>query len=149
MRVNIVKPSELTDQHLRAEHLEITLVADALRRTLASACGFVLSKVPPRYTLNTGHVYFFYNKGLYLHRRFDALTKEIRGRNFKASLLFPRDEWPDELYNPWTPEEEDFDVIRVRIAERVLKKPDWYKYRSKPLTEQQLALHHFYATLSY
>lgn len=141
MRVNIVPPSELTDQHLRAEHLELTLVADAFRRTLASASGFVPKKVPSRYTLNTGHVYFFYNKGLYLHRRFDLLTKEIHARGFRASLKFPFDIWPTHLYNDWTPEDGDFAVIRARIGERVMRKPYWYRQRSKHLTEEQIEQH--------
>ena len=35
-RINLVPPSELTDQHLIAEYREIFMVAGSLRRTLLS-----------------------------------------------------------------------------------------------------------------
>ena len=69
-RINLVPPSELTDQHLIAEYREIFMVAGSLRRTLLSKNGFQESRVPKKYTLNKGHVYFFYNKGQYLHKRY-------------------------------------------------------------------------------
>ena len=51
-RINIISPSELTDQHLIAEYREIFMVAGSLKRTLISKSGFVESKVPKNYTLN-------------------------------------------------------------------------------------------------
>ena len=39
-RINIVEPSELTDQHLIAEYREIFMVAGSLRRTLVSKSGY-------------------------------------------------------------------------------------------------------------
>ena len=44
-RINIISPSELTDQHLIAEYREIFMVAGSLKRTLISKSGFVESKV--------------------------------------------------------------------------------------------------------
>ena len=46
------------------------MVEASLRRTLLSKNGYNESKVPKKYTLNKGHVYFFYNKGKYLHKRY-------------------------------------------------------------------------------
>ena len=54
-RINIISPSELTDQHLIAEYREIFMVAGSLKRTLISKSGFVESKVPKNFTLNNGH----------------------------------------------------------------------------------------------
>ena len=51
-RINLVPPSELTDQHLIAEYREIFMVAGSLRRTLISNSGYNESKVPKKYTLN-------------------------------------------------------------------------------------------------
>ena len=62
-RINIVEPSELTDQHLIAEYREITMVPGSLKRTLVSKIGYQEKRVPKKFTLNGGHVYFFYNKG--------------------------------------------------------------------------------------
>ena len=60
-RINLVNPSELTDQHLIAEYREIFMVGGSLNRTLNSKVGYREDRVPKQYTLNTGHVYFFYN----------------------------------------------------------------------------------------
>ena len=76
-RINLVPPIELTDQHLIAEYREIFMVAGSLRRTLLSKNGYDESKVSKKYTLNKGHVYFFYNKGKYLHKRYlDLIINE-------------------------------------------------------------------------
>ena len=45
-RINIVNPSELTDQHLIAEYREITMVPGSLKRTLVSKIGYKESKLP-------------------------------------------------------------------------------------------------------
>ena len=79
-RINIISPSELTDQHLIAEYREIFMVAGSLKRTLISKNGYLQSKVPKEYTLNSGHVYFFYNKGKYLNKRYNLIIKEMKLR---------------------------------------------------------------------
>ena len=129
-RINIVNPSELTDQHLIAEYREIFMVAGSLNRTLNSKVGYQEKKVPDRYTLNTGHVYFFYNKGKYLHRRYDELIREMRLRGFMPSndRPFPFRIFLDNgLYNDWTPNIEDYKIIRERITEKINMKPNWYR----------------------
>jgi len=129
-RINIVEPSELTDQHLIAEYREITMVPGSLKRTLVSKIGYKESKVPKKYTLNTGHVYFFYNKGKYLYKRYREIVIEmkLRGFNPDRNRKFPRDIFIDNnLYNDWMPTMEDYKIIRQRIAERISSKPDWYR----------------------
>ena len=126
-RINLVEPEELTDQHLIAEYREIRLLCANLTRTLNSKNGFVKSKVPDQFTLNSGHVYFFYNKGEYLHKRYEVLKEEMRTRGFTPNNEFPRDVWPNELYNDWIPSERDKDVVRERIALRISQKPGWYR----------------------
>ena len=76
-RINIIPPKKLYDQHLIAEYREITMIPAALNRTLNSKSGLILSKIPEKYTLNRGHVYFFYNKGLYLNKRYEKLIEEM------------------------------------------------------------------------
>ena len=129
-RINIIDPNELTDQHLIAEYREITMVPGSLNRTLKSKIGYMESKVPKRYTLNSGHVYFFYNKGKYLHKRYDELINEMKKRGFNpnSNRLFPVDIFKDNnLYNDWMPDVEDYKVIRQRIAEKIAMKPKWYR----------------------
>ena len=129
-RINIIEPSELTDQHLIAEYREIFMVGGSLNRTLNSKVGYRESKVPKRYTLNSGHVYFFYNKGKYLHKRYKQLITEMRKRGFKpdSTRVFPTSVFVDNgLYNDWMPNPNDYKIIRQRIEERIASKPNWYR----------------------
>jgi len=131
-RINIISPSELTDQHLIAEYREITMVPAALSRTLKSKAGFKKERISKNYTLNTGHVYFFYDKGLYLNKRYDELVEEmkLRGFNPDPNRKFPKEVFPSELYNDWMPTLEDQKIIRQRLAEKIAMKPDWYRKKS-------------------
>ncbi len=129
-RINLVEPSELTDQHLIAEYREIFMVGGSLRRTLVSKVGYREDRVPKRYTLNTGHVYFFYNKGRYLHKRYHELITEMKRRGFEPdpSRVFPMSVFVDNgLYNDWMPSVEDYKIIRQRIEEKIAMKPEWYR----------------------
>ena len=127
-RINIVQPSELTDQHLVAEHREIFMVGSALQRSLRSK-SWDINSIPKRYTLNTGHVKFFYDKGKYLSKRYTELRKEmcLRGMNPDTTRVFKREQWPDELWNDWMPRVEDYKIIRQRIQEKIEMKPEWYR----------------------
>ncbi len=129
-RINLVEPSELTDQHLIAEYREIFMVGGSLNRTLNSKVGYREDRVPKRYTLNTGHVYFFYNKGKYLHKRYHELIDEMKRRGFQPdkSRVFPTRVFEDNgLYNDWMPTTEDYKIIRQRIEEKIAMKPNWYR----------------------
>lgn len=127
-RINLVEPSELMDQHILAEYREIRLLCSNLQRTLRSKHGFQEKKVPAEFTLNSGHVYFFYNKGEYIHKRYEALRQELMKRGISADLEFPIHKWPRHLYNNWTPSERDKDIVRERIALRISQRPNWYRY---------------------
>ena len=127
-RINIVHPSELTDQHLIAEYREIFMVGSSLQRSLKSK-NWNPKDIPIKFTLNTGHVKFFYDKGKYLFKRYDELRIEMkaRGMNPDDTRVFKREQWPDELWNDWTPSLEDYKLIRHRIEERINMKPNWYR----------------------
>jgi len=79
-RINLVNPSELQDQHLIAEYREITMIPAALNRTLNSKIGLRREKISKKYTLNSGHVYFFYDKGKYLYNRYQDIITEMKNR---------------------------------------------------------------------
>jgi len=133
-RINLVEPSELTDQHLVAEYREIFMVGSSLQRSLNSKnWEKTLANIPKKYTLNKGHVTFFYDKGKYLCKRYDSLIEEMknRGMNPDSERKFKIEQWPNELFNDWTPEEDDYKVIRARIKEKIEMKPDWYRFTKK------------------
>jgi deoxyribonuclease (pyrimidine dimer) len=112
-RINIVPPEELYDQHLVAEYREIFMVPGSLKKTLASKAGFQSSKVPASFTLNKGHVYFFFNKGLYLKNRYQEIIVEMkrRGMSPDPQRLFPQHVYPEALFNDWTPTEQEQSIV--------------------------------------
>ena len=129
-RINIVPVEELMDQHLIAEYREITMVPASLKRTLSSKKGLDRKKIPNNYTLNKGHVYFFYDKGLFLSKRYKILTIEMKKREFKpdSTRKFPIDVFLENgLYNDWTPTAQEYIIIRERIREKIKIKPHWYR----------------------
>lgn len=129
-RINIIPPKDLYDQHLIAEYREITMIPAALKRTLNSKQGLILFKIPKTYTLNTGHVYFFYNKGKYLYNRYHEIILEMQNRGFRPNIkrLFPKEIFiNNNLYNDWRPSKKDFEIIRKRIKRKLDKRPGWYR----------------------
>jgi deoxyribonuclease (pyrimidine dimer) len=133
-RINLVPPSELYDQHLFAEFREIKMVPKALRRSLQGASTRqVLLRIPAEYTLNTGHVRFFYDKGLYLQQRYVELCQELqlRGVNYDRTASLDSDgvfeELGVEFNKDYTPTPAALALIRARIAEKVALRPTWYR----------------------
>ena len=154
-RINLVPSSELMDQHLFAEFREIKMVPKSLRRSLEAgrnryiklygncsapsypdkyARTHVLNCIPNAFTLNTGHVSFFYNKGVYLFHRYEQLRIELnkRGINFNKEALLDPDcvfiNLDHNFNNDYTPTVEALHIIRTRISEKIALRPNWYRY---------------------
>ncbi len=137
-RINLIKPSELSDQHLVAEYREIFMVGSALQRSINSkSWNITKENLPKEFTLNIGHVKFFYNKGKYLHKRYLDLIEEMQGRGMSPNpkRQFKKDQWPNELYQDWEPKEKDFQLIRKRIEEKIKQKPAWYRWSNKTVNK--------------
>lgn len=131
-RINLINPGELSDQHLVAEYREIFMVGSSLQRSMKSkSWSKTINNIPKNFTLNKGHVTFFYNKGKYLDKRYQKLVNEMkkRGMNPNPDRKFKKDQWPKELYNDWQPIQKDYEIIRKRIDEKVSLKPDWYRFQ--------------------
>lgn len=134
-RINLVYVKDLADQHLFAEWREIKMIAPAARRSLSSAQTTVqiYEKIGIQYTLNTGHVTFFYNKLSFLENRFAELTDELLQRRFDITPFNFRTADYLFVYNnltqrEWTPTKQDIQVNIDRIAQRLNEKPTWYRY---------------------
>jgi len=133
-RINLVPPKELSNQHLVAEYREIFMVGSSLQRSIASkSWSKTLTNLPEKFTLNTGHVKFFYNKGLYLDKRYHQLVHEMkqRGMTPDPNRRFKVEQWPVELWNDWEPSLRDKQIIRERIKERINEKPGWYRWSNE------------------
>nr|AAD33367.1 pyrimidine dimer-specific glycosylase [Chlorella virus] len=131
-RVNLVPVQELADQHLMAEFRELKMIPKALARSLRTQSSEkILKKIPSKFTLNTGHVLFFYDKGKYLQQRYDEIVVELVDRGYKINVdakLDPDNVMMGEFYNDYTPTEDAFNIIRARIAEKIAMKPNWYRF---------------------
>lgn len=124
VRVNLVHPRYLTDQHLIAEYNEILMLMAYVRR-------YPSIDAIHRFTLGKGHMRFFKDKLLYLKRRHDALREEMHVRGYRAEKVIYLDIYPRELINDWIPGEDDLNIVKARIAEKVKRKPWYYTYYRK------------------
>lgn len=131
----MIDPSELTDQHLMAEYRELPMVMGALRRSLVAKNG--LPQIGDRYTLNGGHVKFFYNKGGWLKRRYYALVLELLERGYQLDparradfTVFER----NGLDGMWSADQQALEINRERVRQRILAQPDWYRYKGASIS---------------
>lgn len=114
-RINVgIKPKLLNTKHLIAEHREIVRIPNSIKSGRA-----IIKDIPPKFKLGAGHVKFFYNKLLYLHKRYKSLHKECVRRkfnvtNFGNSFI----DLPKHLYNDYNPTIKDIQIITERINQR-------------------------------
>lgn len=136
-RINLVHVQDLADQHLFAEWREIKMVPAALRRSLKTrSVKDIMADIPKKFTLNAGHVSFFFNKMNFLINRYTELTYELVDRNYDISDHNSTDifftDIPDEFKTAeWCANKDDIVVSAERIMLRIGEKPDWYKYYGK------------------
>lgn len=114
-RINVaVKPSELSDKHLLAEHREIKRIPNHVRKHLPD-----ISNLPDQFTLGKGHVRFFYDKMEYLFDRYMEIYRECLNRGFNVTCYASA--WnniPDEYWGDYVHTKEDREIILSRIKER-------------------------------
>ena len=127
-------PKILADQHLMAEYNEFGMFFSSLRRSLKSKKG--LPKIPDRFTLNAGHVTFFYNKLAFMEDRYSRLISELKNREYNLDpdrVIFTPNEFPKYLYNEYEATDADFWVIKDRIKTRLRQKPTFYRYNREKI----------------
>jgi deoxyribonuclease (pyrimidine dimer) len=128
MRINLVNPVELSDQHLIAEYMEIGILLDNINKGK-----YKLRDIPEFFVLGKGHVKFFINKPYFLRGRNFILWLEMKSRGFKPSKGLDL-EFKDWNCNEYIPSERDIEISRARIIESYNKKPEYYRWtlREKP-----------------
>ena len=119
-RINVVAVTELCDQHLLAEHRELTRIPnDIVKRE-----GQVPLSSAEAYLLGAGHVTFFRNKLKFLKDRYDALHQECLARGFNVVY-----KWTEkvseyaELWQDYIVTEVDILLNQKRIQERMPENP--------------------------
>ena len=135
-RINLIPPRYLADQNLVAEHKEILQLCGSYRKSKHSKNGINFKKLPRRFTLNKGHVKFFYDKFAYLHKRFIYIQNEMRRRRIRTNISMDCNEFQgDGVYKDWEPNENDIEIICGRIEDRIRENPDWYRYGQQKFIE--------------
>ncbi|BGI50949.1 MAG: pyrimidine dimer DNA glycosylase/endonuclease V [Arsenophonus endosymbiont of Ceratovacuna japonica] len=125
-RINVIKPNELCDQHLLAEHRELTRIPNYIIKKK----GNIILSTLIYYTLGSGHVIFFRDKLLFLYLRYKLLNKECLKRGFSITNKWPNDVkkyfylWKDYQIN-----EIDIIINKIRINERMPLKPRFTSYK--------------------
>jgi len=122
VRINLINPHYLTDQHLIAEYDEILMLFGHVRKYP------LLKNMPQTYVLGVGHITFFKNKLLYLQKRHELIKVEMRKRGFRASKKISLAQFERVLCNNWEPSAKDISVIKRRLKQRIMLKPTFYRY---------------------
>lgn len=122
VRINLITPKNLADQHLIAEYNEILMLIGHIKKFPK------IKTITKDYTLGKGHLNFFKNKIKYLKERHELIKKEMKKRNFKTEKTIILNEFKKEQKKDWKPKPEDFKIIKERIIEKIKLKPTYYRY---------------------
>lgn len=122
VRINLINPKYLTDQHLIAEYSEMLILMNYVKRYPEP------KNMPKQFTLGTGHMIFFKNKLKYIKNRHDTLRKEMIKRGFHPHVKINLSKYRKDLLNNWKPDSKNKKIIKRRIIERIKQKPEWYRY---------------------
>jgi deoxyribonuclease (pyrimidine dimer) len=117
-RINVgIDPSELNTKMLVAEHRELKRIPNCVRKGRFSMKG-----QPKEFTLNTGHVKFFYDKLNYLRIRYESLYAECIRRTINVQYFGDSFNGIDPIYmGDYVPSERDRNMLLDRIKERLTK----------------------------
>lgn len=117
-RINAdIPPQELTGKHLIAEHREIKRIPNTITSGKAK-----IENIPTTFGLGKGHVKFFYDKQTFLLRRYKQLYTECKNRGYNVTNYESCwDGVPKHLFNDYKFTDEDNQIVRDRIKERLNK----------------------------
>jgi deoxyribonuclease (pyrimidine dimer) len=124
VRINIINPKFLADQHLIAEYNEILMLLGYVKKNPK----LEISKIPLKYKLGSGHILFFKNKLKYLKKRFELIKKEMKKRGFSGNLNINLKEFNKSMINNWKPNNSDKEIIKKRLIYKISLKPEYYRY---------------------
>ena len=135
MRINIIHPKHLADQHLVAEYREIKMSTYYYRKSSMTKTGIDKNRISERYTLSTGHAYMWYDKFGFIKKRFQLILKEMKKRGFKSD--FNEIDFtgiPVSAFGDFIPTKDDIEINVSRILLRIYDKPDWYKFKGEKVS---------------
>ena len=122
VRINIINPAHLSDQHLIAEYNEILILLAYFKKYPS------LNDIPREYVLGKGHMKFFRDKLVYIKKRHDLIKSEMKRRGFKARKDFDIKKFDIKYHGDWKPIERDFGIIKERLISKIKLKPNYYRH---------------------
>ena len=124
VRINIIHPKFLADQHLIAEYNEILMLFGYVKKHPHTH----FNQIPKNYKLGQGHILFFKDKLKYLEKRFERIKIEMHKRDFVGKKKINLEEFDKKLINDWKPFDSDKEIIKKRLIEKINLKPNYYRY---------------------
>lgn len=83
-RINsAIKVKLLVDEHLLAEHRELPRICSVYKKRLENKTGF--KNIQTKFSLGTGHVLFFADKGGFTLNRYREIYRECVNRGFNVT----------------------------------------------------------------
>lgn len=132
VRINLINPSKLTDQHLIAEYNEILMLIGHIKKFPK------IHSQPKTYTLGKDHINFFKNKIKYLKNRHELIKREMKKRKFKPTKTIKLSQFKRKQKENWKPKKEDFKMIKKKITSKIKLKPNYYRYYGERKNSQFL-----------
>lgn len=124
VRINIINPKSLADQHLIAEYNETLMLLGYIKKYPK----LDIKKIPREYKLGSGHMLFFKDKLRYLKKRFERIKKEMTRRGFSGKIKMELKNFNKKWINDWRPNSLDKKIIKKRLIEKINLKPNYYRY---------------------
>lgn len=126
VRINLLHPNYLTDQHLIAEYNEILMLVGFVQKFPL----LHLTNTPKEYTLGKGHINFFKNKLTYIKDRHNQIKKEMIKRKFKPTktLTLNHKSITNKHKNNYKPTKQAKQLIKQRLKQKIKAKPKFYRY---------------------
>ncbi len=125
VRINLINPKNLVDQHLIAEYNEILMLLGHVNKFP------IIRNQPKEYCLGKGHITFFKDKIKYLKERHELLKKEMLKRGFKTSKTINLNKYPKDYIKGWKPKVKDKEIIKKRLITKINLKPKYYRYKGE------------------
>lgn len=123
-RINLVEPHQLTDKHLMVEYRELPRIFTAVLKLQEQGKTPADIDIPDHYVLGQSHMKFFYNKCLWLEKRYASLYGELKQRGFNldrnifTSVLDEARFITPLWYADYQPKPEDIYLNMVRLCKR-------------------------------
>lgn len=127
-RINLLDPSELSDQHLIAEYRELPR---CIKQDIS------IKDAPSSYVLGKGHMKWARKNWKYLLDRYKDICKELvyRGFNIKYTseelTNYFQKNFPHMRQESFVPTEEELNISRNRIILKLKQKPWFYKWTNR------------------